>query len=398
MPFKSSPAATPSPQRASNAITLFGEEPLFFQAWERIYPSIHTISRNQLTAVTKLRNSTVQTRTFTYDQATGRLTSRTLPESGTTAFTYNTAGQLVSQTDARNQTVSYTYDDAGRVTQKGPYAFTYTGSRLATVTYGNLQEIYSYATGGQVATKTMRYSANGKSADLVATYTWSNGRLASVRPPNGHLFTFSYNSMGLPTGQQRVKPDDSIETLFSGGIFDHAGRLTGLTDAQGLPQTRTYDDVGRLTQSRINGGIFDQTYTYATAQDDGRLMSQTDAISGETVAYQYDTLGRLTRAETTGPQWGLAWTYDGFGNRLTQTVVKGSGPAASTPVYPATNRLQDASIDYDAAGNVTRFRMPDSSQRWLTWDALNRMTAAWTGSPYPDGHTEVYTYDAGNQR
>ncbi|MCC7155577.1 MAG: hypothetical protein IT161_13460 [Bryobacterales bacterium] len=126
------------------------------------------------------------------------------------------------------------------------------------------------------------------------------------------------------------------------------------------------------------------------------MVSQTDTISGETVAYQYDTLGRLTQAETTGRQWGLSWTYDGFGNRLTQSVVKGSGPAASTPVYPTTNRLQDANIDYDAAGNVTRYRMPDNSYRWLTWDALNRLTTAWTGSPYPNGHTETYTYDAGN--
>ncbi|MCC7155578.1 MAG: hypothetical protein IT161_13465 [Bryobacterales bacterium] len=175
--------------------------------------------RDQLTAVTKLRNSTVQTRTFTYGQATGRFTSRTLPESGTTTFTYNAAGQLVSQTDSRGQTVNFMYDDAGRVLTKGPYTFTYTGTRLATVTYGNLQEIYSYATGGQVATKTLRFTYqvnNGEnglaSADLVATYTWSNGRLTSVRRPNGDLFTFSYNSMGLPTGQQRVKPDDSLET------------------------------------------------------------------------------------------------------------------------------------------------------------------------------------------
>jgi len=72
------------------------------------------------------------------------------------------------------------------------------------------------------------------------------------------------------------------------------------------------------------------------------------------------------RAGTGGPQWGWSWTYDTHGNRLTQSVVKGSGRAASTPVYPATNRLQDASIDYDAAGNVTRVRMPDSAQRGLT--------------------------------
>jgi len=56
-------------------------------------------------------------------------------------------------------------------------------------------------------------------------------------------------------------------------------------------------------------------------------------------------------------------------------------------VYPATNRLQDANIDYDAAGNVTRFSMPDSSQRWLTWDALNRMTAAWTAGNQQHGRS-----------
>ena len=197
---------------------------------------------------------------------------------------------------------------------------------------------------------------------------------------------------------QRVRSDLTTEDIFSNGTYDFAGRITGLQGASALPQTRTYDELGRLTMSRVNGGVYDQTYTYATTQDDGRLVSKTDAISGETVAYQYDTLGRLTRAETTGPQWGLAWTYDGFGNRLTQSVVKGSGPAASTPVYPTTNRLQDSNIDYDAAGNVTRFRMPDNSQRWLTWDAMNRMTTASTGAPYPDGHLETYTYDAGNQR
>ena len=375
--------------------------------------------RNQLTTATMTRGSTTQTRTFNYDLATGRLSSRTLPESGTTTFTYNAAGQLASQTDSRNQTVNFTYDNAGRVTQKGPYTYTYSGTRLASVSYptlavvgttlGTLTELYAYATGGQVATKTLRVTGrvnNGDngvvSADLVATYTWSNGRLNTVRPPNGHLFTYSYNSMGLPTGQQRTyTASDGLEytdTLYSNGTYDFAGRLTGLQDAQSLPQTRTYDELGRLTMSRINGGIYDQTYTYATTQDDGRLVSKTDALSGETVAYQYDTLGRLTRAETTGPQWGLAWTYDGFGNRLTQSVVKGSGPAASTPVYPTTNRLQDSNIDYDPAGNVTRFRMPDSSQRWLTWDAMNRLTTASTGAPYPDGHLETYTYDASNQR
>jgi YD repeat-containing protein len=42
-------------------------------------------------------------------------------------------------------------------------------------------------------------------------------------------------------------------------------------------------------------------------------------ISDEEVTYQYDSLNRLISAQTTGPEWGQSFGYDGFGNLLSQT-------------------------------------------------------------------------------
>jgi YD repeat-containing protein len=71
---------------------------------------------------------------------------------------------------------------------------------------------------------------------------------------------------------------------------------------------------------------FNMQYVYSTTQNNGQITQPIDGVSGETIDYAYDSLNRLITAATTGPQWGLSFGYDGFGNRLTQTVTKGSGP------------------------------------------------------------------------
>ena len=40
----------------------------------------------------------------------------------------------------------------------------------------------------------------------------------------------------------------------------------------------------------------------------------------------YDAFYRLTAAETAGSHWGLQWTYDRYGNRLSQMASKGTRP------------------------------------------------------------------------
>jgi RHS repeat-associated protein len=99
------------------------------------------------------------------------------------------------------------------------------------------------------------------------------------------------------------------------------------------------------------------------------------------------SLGRLERAETVGPEWGLAWSFDGFGNRTQQSVVKGSGPVMSVAVNGLTNRVIGDS--YDLNGNLTA----TAGGATYTWDAANRLTQFQSAQV-----TESYAYDPQNRR
>ena len=68
------------------------------------------------------------------------------------------------------------------------------------------------------------------------------------------------------------------------------------------------------------------------------------------VRYTYDSLGRLSSAQTTGPAWGYSYSYDGFGNLLAKNVTKGNPSAGwSGGADPATNRGWGS---FDANGNL----------------------------------------------
>src|SRR6267154_498812 len=98
----------------------------------------------------------------------------------------------------------------------------------------------------------------------------------------------------------------------------------------------------------------DLQYRYSPSQNNGKITSQYDAVSGEEVTYAYDSLNRLGSAVTTDnasvAQWGQSYTYDGFGNLTDQTIIKGSGPSMHVVYNAATNR-QTGDIA-DANGNI----------------------------------------------
>ncbi len=89
----------------------------------------------------------------------------------------------------------------------------------------------------------------------------------------------------------------------------------------------------------------------------------------------YDTLGRLTSANSqsaTGDlAWGQSFVYDPFGNLLQQNVTSGSAPAMNLTVDPNTNRITSSGFVYDAAGNLIQ-----SPSRTYSHDSENRMVGA----------------------
>ena len=60
----------------------------------------------------------------------------------------------------------------------------------------------------------------------------------------------------------------------------------------------------------LSSGSLSIGYNYSSTQNNGKITSQQDYVSGETVTYAYDTLNRLATAGTSA--WGQSYAYDGF--------------------------------------------------------------------------------------
>jgi RHS repeat-associated protein len=141
-------------------------------------------------------------------------------------------------------------------------------------------------------------------------------------------------------------------TLVSGVAYSHRGQLAQMVYGGGT-ETRQYNELGQLTRiqmlATLNQAAFDVEYLYPATQNNGRMVGQKDWLTGEEVVYEYDSLNRLAAAATAGPEWGLTFGYDGFGNKTAQTVWKGTGPSYTVGVNAATNRI--VGYSYDANGN-----------------------------------------------
>jgi len=189
--------------------------------------------------------------------------------------------------------------------------------------------------------------------------------------PNGipvaPSYTYTYDGMG----RLNTMTDGTGATIVNGATYNAAGQMLSGVD------TRTYNSMGQLT-SVTSSTSLNITYTYPNAgQNNGKIASQHDNISGETVSYLYDTLNRLTSA--TGSGWNQGFVYDPFGNL---TDKNGSNSWHGVP-DASTNHLGSV----DANGNA----LSSTSATGLAYDPENRLISA-------NYSYQQYAYDAQNKR
>jgi RHS repeat-associated protein len=172
--------------------------------------------------------------------------------------------------------------------------------------------------------------------------------------------------MGRPTNM--VEPTVPPATHISSVQYGPANEKLSVSGVQ----QETYEYNSRLQLTRLaTSGVMDMECSYSTTgQNNGQISKSNDRITGEEVSYAYDSLNRLISAVTTGPEWGLSFSYDGFGNKTAQTVTKGSGPVMNV-AYNANNRVISPAFSYDADGNVTAI----PNQGTLTYDIENRLSS-----------------------
>jgi len=227
----------------------------------------------------------------------------------------------------------------------------------------------------------------GSGANLDGIYTYDNeGKMATVAYPNsGPTFTNSFDNMSRPTGMTQ-----GSSSIVSGVSYGPANELLGIT-SYGAVETRGYNNLLQMTSIAFTGtSSVNMQYSYPAGSNNGKIGSQTDVVSGEVVQYTYDSLNRLSKAETTSSAWGQGFVYDPFGNLNQINVTKGSAPTLSVAIDQTTNRLMGSLYNYDPNGNM----LTDGSRDAYSYDVENRMlTAAGVGVP-----DVVYAYSPSNQR
>ncbi len=258
---------------------------------------------------------------------------------------------------------------------------------------------------GAVPASTLNFSAS---------YTWDNeGKMTGVNYPvlgacggmacgsgttNGPTYTFGFDTMSRLNAMTRT--DGTAATIANNVVYNVADQMTSF----GMPlggngtESRSYNSLFQLTNITRTWNTATQmnlTYNYTAGSDNGKIASMTDAVSGETVSYAYDSLNRLISATAksgTTTVWGNSFGFDGFGNLLSKTVTGGTAPTLSQTVNTATNHIN--AYTYDSNGNQTTVPVAGSGNVNAGYDIQNRMTLLGSvGSP-----TAQYAYGAANQR
>jgi YD repeat-containing protein len=223
------------------------------------------------------------------------------------------------------QQVNYYYDT-------NPFDSTYSGSyssgRLTAIQYyggsaafahnsvgpncdTTFQEMYDYSQPGGKIGKRLRVTRTLETGDpdyspstwgwttvyfdLDSTYTYDNeGRMTAVQYPSywntstqstetGPNLGWAFDTMGRLNTMTDLGAGTSI---ISAATYNPSNQL--LTMSGLVSESRTYNSMLQLTQLTVStsaGTQVNTTYTYSGTQNNGKIISQYDAISGETVQY-----------------------------------------------------------------------------------------------------------------
>ncbi|MFI5527635.1 DNRLRE domain-containing protein [Kitasatospora sp. NPDC051853] len=234
------------------------------------------------------------------------------------------------------------------------------------------------------------------------------GRQISYTDGSGATTTTEYDLLGRPTKVSDAVPSTVVYTYDS--AKEPRGMATAVTDSVAGTFTAVHDIDGSVREETLPGGYTlrqgrdttgaTRSRTYTRDSDSavlladsavrsvyGQILTRTK-VSGPamTLAYRYDTVGRLTAADETlqGICTRRTYTLDKNANRTSRTTATGTGtgvcPAAadstSTHRYDSADRIVDAGYGYDAFGRTTA--LPDGTT--LTYHVSDQVRSQSTGT------------------
>jgi RHS repeat-associated protein len=282
------------------------------------------------------------------------------------------------------------YDSAGRVQcvaqRMNPAAFGSLPSDACTLgTQGSdgpdriVKTTYDAAS--EVTKVTTAYGVTGVEADEVTkTYT-SNGQLQTLTDGEGNKTTYVYDGLDRLSQTQYPSATKGAGTSNSSDYeqlgYDAGGNVTSRRLRDGNSIAFTYDTLNRVTAKDLPGSEPDVSYAYDLL---GRMTSA--ATSAQTYSFTYDALGRnLTQV---GPNGTLTSAWDIAGRRTRLTHPDGFYVDQD---YLVTGELQHirengassgvgvlATYAYDDLGRRTSLTRGNGTSTSYTFDNASRLT------------------------
>jgi RHS repeat-associated protein len=262
-------------------------------------------------ALSKTATSGGGTLAYGYD-ADGNLTSAQ-DAAGTTSYTYNSADQLASLTDTAGKLWEFTYNGAGE------RAVTYFATNAAETTWA-VKYVTSYDAAGRV-TRLQALGNSGASTISDVSYCYS------PYVSGGSCPTASATT-DTSLVQYSVNNQTSVVSQYT---YDHADRLTKVTNDNGTTYTYGYDNDGNLTSGAHAGSLSYNTSNQVTSS-----------------GYGYDGAGDLTADPANG-----SLTYNDAGQLISASAASGGGAGSGAETFTYAGATQDEPLSDGSATAIT---------------------------------------------
>ncbi len=227
-------------------------------------------------------------------------------------------------------------------------------------------------------------SATGAARTWAMTYN-ARGRVLSVDGPRADVtdvtsYAYYAEDDADPSRRGQLQAlTDAMGHVTSFTGYDGHGRVTAMTDPNGVESVLTYDVRGRIATRTFGGAA--TSYVHDAAGD----LVHMDLPDGSGRDLAYDDAHRLVEvADSAGRRAVVA--YDAADHVTQSTVFDAANKLAmkQSMVYDADGRLtkvldgdDNATVyGYDVAGNLVSMVDPGGRQGGAKYDALDRLTEA----------------------
>lgn len=321
----------------------------------------------------------------------GRKTSMQDPAMGRWDYAYNAFGELVWQQDSLSQTVTMGYDLLGRMTsrtepdlvsnwyhdQKANGSGCGAGiGKLCEATANNgYRRLHTYDTMGRPTSTSNVLDNAAQPAVTTQMYDSITGRLKEQTWPSGYkaLYDYTEASANWSAGHLwKVRGMDGAtqNALWQAQDKDPQGRLIRYLGGNGVETARTVEQATgqvkglKATLGTTAGNVLNHVYE----QDKlGNLKTRSDANTGVSETFSYDSINRLSMISTLGGnlaiQQPVQVLYDARGNIKYKSDVGYYHYDSQRP-----NRLTAITLAQEnwsgATGNVT---VPNSGSKTLNY-------------------------------